>query len=136
MVREVWRSYSANPGYRSACTRVLVVPLGALQHGGMHVDDVVTNFDAGVGVGLQVPVPGGVIVAPVVRREHEIPFTVGQIHHDVGPRLTALCAHGVHDDHRRALEGSADPTVISAELRDVVCIEVVAIAHFGSPHLD
>jgi len=32
----------------------------------MHVDDVVADFDEDVGVGLQVPVPGGVWSPPAL----------------------------------------------------------------------
>src|ERR1700738_3981831 len=111
--------------------RVLVVPFGALQLGGMHVDDVVADFDAGVGVGLEVPVPGGVIVATGVRGEHKIPFAVGEVHHDVGPRLPAACTDCVQDDDRRTLERATDATVVGAELGDIALVEVVAIAHRG-----
>src|SRR6202051_2143479 len=52
--------------------RVLGVPFGAMQLGGMHVDDVVADFDADVGVGLQVPVPGGVVAGTGGRGEHQI----------------------------------------------------------------
>ena len=72
--------------------RVLVVTFGALQLGGMDVDDVVADFDANVGVGLQVPVPGGVVVGTGVGGEHQIPISVGEVHHDVGPRLRQLRA--------------------------------------------
>ena len=43
--------------YTAGLQRVLVVPFGALQSDGVNVDDVVANFDADVGAGLQVPVP-------------------------------------------------------------------------------
>src|SRR6476646_2398985 len=111
--------------------RVLVVAFGALQLDGMNVDDVVADFDAGVGAGLQVLVPGGVVVGTGVRGEHQIPVAVGEVHHDVGPRLPAACTDGVQDDQRRTLEPSADPTVIGAELGDIALVEVVAIAHRG-----
>src|SRR4029079_16598435 len=111
--------------------RVLVVPFGALQLGGMNVDDVVADFDAGVGVGLQVPVPSGVVVGTGVRGEHQIPVAVGEVHHDVGPRLPAACTDGVQEHDRRTLERATDATVIGAELGDIPLVEVVAIAHRG-----
>src|SRR5271166_6954003 len=95
----------------------------------MHVDDVVADFDEGVGVGLQVPVPGGVIVDTIGRGEHQIPFAVGEVHHDVGSRLPAACTHGVQDDQRRPLERAADTAMVGAELRYAALVEITTVAH-------
>src|SRR6516165_9631070 len=114
--------------------RVLVVTFRALQFGGMDVDDVVADFDARIGVGPQVPVPGRAIVGTVVRGEHEIPIAFGEVYHDVGPRLPAACTDGVQNDQRRPVERSADTTVVGAELPDIALIEVIGIAHLVSSH--
>src|ERR1700738_42954 len=108
---------------------ILLVPFGGLQLGGMHVDDVVSDFDAGVGVGLEVPVPGWVLVATVVRGEHEVPVAVGEVHHDVGPRFPAACTDGVQEDQWCTLERATDATVVGAEFGDITFVEIASIAH-------
>src|SRR5271163_4018322 len=109
--------------------RVLLVALGALQLDGMHVDDVVADLDAGVRIGFQIPVPGGIAVGTGVGGKDQISVAVSPIHHDVGPRLPAASTDGVQDDQRSTLEVAADPTVIRAEFGDVALVEVFAVAH-------
>ena len=46
----------------------------------MHVDDVVANVDAGVGVGLQVQYQVTLSSRPLFEANTRVPFTVGQIH--------------------------------------------------------
>src|ERR1700757_1697811 len=71
---------------------VLGIALRAAQFNGMYVEVLVSDFDAGVGVGDEVPVPRGAAVPPGGRGEQEVTTIVGQIHQWVHPLFATSCA--------------------------------------------
>src|SRR3954452_21748446 len=71
---------------------VLRIALGAAQFNGMYVEVLVCDFDAGVGVGDEVPVPRGAAVNTGGRGEQQVATVVGQIHQWVYPFLATSCS--------------------------------------------
>jgi hypothetical protein len=81
------------------------------------------------GVGDRVEVPRRVGVGTRLGGEHQIPIAVGEVHHDVGARLTTARAHRMQNQQWRTFELTTHPAVIGPELGDVVRVEIVTVAH-------
>ena len=68
------------------------IALYTAQFNGMYVEVLVSDFDAGVGVGDEVPVPRGAAVNTSGRGEQQVATVVGQIHQWVHPFLATSCS--------------------------------------------
>src|SRR6185437_8897323 len=56
---------------------------------------------------------------------------VREVHHRADVLPPAFAAAVMHQDHRCALEVSANPALVRSELRDGLCVPVEYVAHVG-----
>ena len=71
---------------------VVAFALRAIELVGYHLSRNTADLDRGSRVGHEVVIPVGVVLAAVVRRDHDHPVTVGEAEHHVGPLLAGLGA--------------------------------------------
>ena len=132
IVREVFSAYSANCGNaRLRVEETIAFPIRGLA--GTHRQRLRTDLDRGVGVSLEVVVPGGVGRRACLGGEYHVAPAVLLVGNRIDALHAGLGAGVMQQQDRHTLEVAADASAVGAELVDDLCVEVSWRCGHGAP---
>ena len=104
-------------GHDLRLTRVEALALLAGRLARSHLDRLVSNFDRGIGVSLEVVIPAGIVWRSGLRREDHVAPAVLEVDDGVGVLRARSCARRVEQEQRRSFEATTDASAVGRGTR-------------------